>query len=64
MTEINKVIFSNHDDSESASIESYINIGGYSAWKKIIDSPDQNTTREKIINEVKEIGRASCRERV
>ena len=56
MTEINKVIFSNHDDSESASIESYINTGGYSAWKKIIESSDQNTAREKIINEVKASG--------
>ena len=38
MTEINKVIFSNHDDLESASIEEYISTGGYSAWKKIIES--------------------------
>ena len=56
MTEINKVIFSNHEDAASASIEKYISSGGYSAWKKIIQSSDQTKAREYIINEVKASG--------
>ena len=56
MTEINKVIFSNHEDAASASIEKYISSGGYSAWKKIIQSSNQTKAREYIINEVKASG--------
>ena len=56
MTEINKVIFANHDDVDSASIECYIKNGGYSAWKKIVATAELAKTRESIINQVKASG--------
>ena len=42
MNELNQVVFSNIDEQESWTIDSYIASGGYEAWKNILSNKDDS----------------------
>ena len=56
MNELNQVVFSNIDEQESWTIDSYIASGGYEAWKNILNNKDDSHMPENIIEIIQESG--------
>ena len=56
MNELNQVVFSNIDEQESWTIDSYIASGGYEAWKNILSNKDDSYKPENIIEIIQESG--------
>ena len=56
MNELNQVVFSNIDEQEPWTIDSYIASGGYEAWKNILSNKDDSHKPENIIEIIQESG--------
>jgi NADH-quinone oxidoreductase subunit F len=56
MNEINQVVFSNIDNKDPWTIDSYINSGGYEAWKRILTNKSDSYSPENIIQTIQDSG--------
>jgi len=56
MNELNQVVFSNIDNKDPWTIDSYINSGGYEAWKRILTNKSDSYSPENIIQTIQDSG--------
>ena len=56
ISDLNQVIFSNINDKDPWSIDSYISSGGYEAWTNILNDQSNSYNAEIIIEMIKESG--------
>ena len=56
MTDLNQVIFSNINDEEPWSVQTYLSSGGYQAWKSILTDNNNKYSPEMIIDTVTQSG--------
>ena len=57
ISDLNQVIFSNINDKDPWSIDSYISSGGYEAWRNILNDQTKPYSAESIIEMIKEYSR-------